>query len=143
MKDLCGQSFRPLLLLPVGVVTGIAGGILLLHTGEHIFRKIVPYLIIMAVQLMAFQDRVRARLICNTSRSEEVTLHDGWSILPILPAAVYGGYFGAGVSIIVVAALGVVIEDSLARLKSIWQAISLSINIFYVLGAGHLVCCMS
>jgi uncharacterized membrane protein YfcA len=129
MKDLRGQSLRLWLLLPVGVVGGIAGGILLLHTGEHIFRKIVPHLIIMAVLLMAFQDRVRAWLIRNTGKSEKVTLHDAWSILPILPAAVYGGYFGAGVSIIVIAALGVVIEDSLTRLNAIKQAISFSINI--------------
>lgn len=143
MKDLRGQAFRLWLLLPVGVLGGIGGGITLLHTDNQIFRKIVPYLIIMAVVLMAVQDRVRSWLTRSSAgKSEKVTLHDAWSIFPILPAAIYGGYFGAGVSVIVIAALGVVIEDSLIRLNALKQALSFSINIaaaIFFLFSGHVV----
>ncbi len=117
MKDLRVQSLRLWLLLPIGVLGGIGGGILLLHTDDQIFRKIVPYLIIMAVVLLAIQDKVRAWLIRSTGKSEKVTLHDAWSIIPIILAAIYGGYFGAGVSVIVIASFGVVIVDSLIRLN--------------------------
>jgi uncharacterized membrane protein YfcA len=96
----------------------------------------------MAVLLMAAQDKVRAWLIRNAGKSGKVTLHDAWSIVPIIPAAIYGGYFGAGVSVIVIAALGVVIEDSLIRLNALKQALSFSINIaaaIFFLFSGHVV----
>lgn len=44
-------------------------------------------------------------------------------------AAVYGGYFGAGVSVIVLAVLGLVYDDSLTRLTVLKQALSFSINV--------------
>lgn len=142
MKDLRGQSLRLWLLLPVCILGGIGGGILLLHTDDQIFRKIVPYLIMMAVVLLASQDKVRAWFVRSTVKSGEVTLHDAWSIFPIIPAAIYGGYFGAGVSIIVIAALGVVIEDSLVRLNALKQGLSFSINVaasIFFLFSGHIV----
>lgn len=129
LKDLRGQSFRLWLLLPVGVLGGIAGGVLLLNTGDQTFRKLVPFLILMAVALLALQDRLRLLLTRHTGNSKAVTLHDAWSIIPVIPAALYGGYFGAGVSVIVLAVLGIVLEDSLTRLNALKQAISFSINI--------------
>ncbi len=59
MKDLRGQSLRLWLLLPVGALGGIGGGVLLLNTGDQVFRKLVPFLILMAVVLLASQDRLR------------------------------------------------------------------------------------
>jgi uncharacterized membrane protein YfcA len=44
-------------------------------------------------------------------------------------ASVYGGYFGAGVSVIVIAILGLIYDDSLTSLNVLKQAISFSINI--------------
>jgi hypothetical protein len=44
-------------------------------------------------------------------------------------AAVYGGYFGAGLSVIVLAVLGLTLEDSLTRLNALKQAISFSVNV--------------
>lgn len=142
LKDLRGQALRLCLLLPVGVLGGIGGGIILLHTDAHVFRKIVPYLILLAVALMAGQDRVRRWITRSSGKTDNVTLHDAWAIVPIIPAAVYGGYFGAGVSVIVIAALGVVIEDSLIRLNALKQALSFSINIaaaIFFLFSGQVV----
>ena len=142
MKDLRGQSVRLWLLLPAGVLGGIAGGILLLHTSDQVFRKLVPFLILLAVVLLAAQDKLRAWLTRRAGHSGAVTLHDAWSILPIMPAAVYGGYFGAGVSVIVLAVLGLVLEDSLTRLNALKQAISFAINIaaaIFFLFSGQVV----
>ncbi len=50
-------------------------------------------------------------------------------MLPVGLAAVYGGYFGAGMSVIVLAVLGLFLEDSLTRLNALKQCISLSINV--------------
>ncbi|MDR3641397.1 MAG: sulfite exporter TauE/SafE family protein [Humidesulfovibrio sp.] len=129
LKDLRGQRLRMLLLLPVGVLGGLGGGVLLLHTEDQMFHKVVPYLIFMAVILMAQQDRIRAWLMRSAGKGEGGSLHDAWSILPVLPAAIYGGFFGAGVSVIIIAVLGLIIADSLTRLNALKQALSLVINI--------------
>lgn len=128
-KDLKGQHMRLWFILPASVVGGVLGGILLLKTGEHAFRRLVPFLILLAVGLLAAQDRLRAWVVNRTVRKEGETIHDAWAVLPVVPAAVYGGYFGAGVSVIVLAVLGLVLEDSLTRLNALKQAVSFSINI--------------
>ncbi len=129
VKDLRGQHLRLWILMPASVAGGIIGGILLLNTGDQAFRRIVPYLILLAVGLLAVQDRLRAWVISRAVGAEGETLHDAWTILPVIPAAIYGGYFGAGVSVIVLAVLGLVLEDSLTRLNALKQAVSFSINI--------------
>ncbi len=129
MKDLRGQGRRLWLLLPTGVLGGIAGGVLLLHTSDNTFRRLVPYLILLAVALLFFQDRLRTWVIGRASESGAQSLHEEWATLPVIPAAIYGGYFGAGVSVMVLAVIGLVLEDSLTRLNALKQAISFSINI--------------
>jgi uncharacterized membrane protein YfcA len=44
-------------------------------------------------------------------------------------AAIYGGYFGAGVSVIFLAVLALVLDDSLTRLNALKQTISFSANL--------------
>jgi uncharacterized membrane protein YfcA len=129
VKDLRGQHMRLWILMPASVVGGICGGILLLNTGDQAFRRLVPFLILLAVGLLAVQDRLRAWVMSRAVRTEGETVHDAWAILPIVPAAIYGGYFGAGVSVIVLAVLGLVLEDSLTRLNALKQVVSFSINI--------------
>jgi uncharacterized membrane protein YfcA len=129
MSDLKGQGRRLRLLLPAGVLGGIAGGVLLLHTSDHTFRRLVPYLILLAAALLLFQDRLRNRVVGRTSGGGTRAVHDAWAILPVVPAAIYGGYFGAGVSVMVLAVIGLVLDDSLTRLNALKQSLSFSINI--------------
>jgi hypothetical protein len=42
---------------------------------------------------------------------------------------VYGGYFGAGLSVIVLAVLGLLLDDSLTRLNALKQTVSLAVNV--------------
>ncbi len=129
LKDLRGQERRLWLLVPVAAVGGILGGILLLQTGERLFRSIVPYLILLASGLLAMQDPIRAWVKRRTEQAGKHTTPDMWVILPMGLAAVYGGYFGAGVSVIVLAVLGLVFDDSLTRLNALKQAVAFSINV--------------
>ena len=129
MKDLRDQKRTLLLLLPTGLVGGIAGGLLLLHTSDKTFQKLIPYLILLAVLLLAFQDRLRTLVVDRMSNQGGKHLNPAWAILPVIPAAIYGGYFGAGVSVMVLAVIGLVLEESFTRLNALKQAISFSINI--------------
>ncbi len=127
--DLAGQGKRLLLLLPAGVLGGVAGGLLLTLTGEAVFRKLIPYLILTAVALLAFQDRLRNWVVGRMSEEGHRRLNEAWSVVLIVPAAVYGGYFGAGLGVMTLAVLGLVLEDSLIRLNALKQSLSFCINI--------------
>jgi uncharacterized protein len=129
LKDIRGQGKRLKLLLPAGAIGGIVGGFLLLQTTDKLFRELVPYLILMAAILLALQDRLRAWLLRRLAQSGRSGLHEAWAIPPVFLASIYGGYFGAGLSVIVLAVLGLVLEDTLTRLNGLKQAIAFSVNI--------------
>jgi uncharacterized membrane protein YfcA len=125
-NDVKTQGRRLWLIVPASIVGGILGGYLLLLTGERLFKQLVPYLILLACILLAIQDPVRAwltRRVGHGARLERVT----W--LPVGLASVYGGYFGAGLSVIVLSALGLTLEDSLTRLNALKQAVAFSVNV--------------
>ena len=127
-EDLRGQGRRLWLLLPAGIIGGIAGAILLLYISGDMFRIIVPFLILLASVLLAVQDRIREwiKRHAGTSLNKEGITN---ATLPVGLAAVYGGYFGAGLSVITLAVLGLFFDDTLTRLNALKQCISLSINV--------------
>ncbi len=128
-KDLQGQKKRMLMLMPAGVIGGIIGGFLLLISGEKLFRDLVPFLILLASALLAVQDPLRVWLTRRLAQSGAGSMSEKWAALPVGLAAIYGGYFGAGLSVIVLAVLGLTLDDSLTRLNALKQSISLSVNV--------------
>jgi uncharacterized membrane protein YfcA len=122
-RDLAGQRSRMAMLVPVSIGGGAAGALLLLRTGERAFETVVPFLLVVAVALLAFQNRLRAFL--ETRRHER---GQAWAVVPIGLAAVYGGYFGAALSVIVLAALAVAFDDTLVRLNALKQMVSFATN---------------
>ena len=127
--DLRGQRQRVKWLAPAGALGGIVGGLLLLNTTDRLFRELVPFLILAAALLLALQDRLRAWLLRRAAQAGHTQLSEKWAIPPVFVAAVYGGYFGAGLSVIVLAVLGLVLDDNLTRLNALKQAIAFSVNI--------------
>ena len=141
-NDLKDQQQRLWLLVPVSVVGGLIGGILLLNTGEKVFRAMVPFLILLASGLLAVQDPLRAWLVRRSSQSGSGAMSPTGVVLPVGLAAIYGGYFGAGLSVIVLAVLGLVLDDSLTRLNALKQAVAFSVNIaaaIFFLFSGQVV----
>ena len=128
-NDLRGQQRRLWLYLLTGVVGGVAGGFLLLHTGERLFSKLVPYLILFAAGLLAVQDTIRTWLLSSSQNPHSNRRLESFGVMPVFLASVYGGYFGAGVSVVVLAVLGLVLDDSLIRLNALKQGIAFAINI--------------
>lgn len=128
-KDLRDQKPRLWIVVPASIAGGVIGGLLLLQTGEELFSELVPYLILLASVLLAIQDPVRAWLMRRLGAGHSGTGMEKLAWLPVGLAAIYGGYFGAGLSVIVLAALGVTLDDSLTRLNALKQAVAFSTNV--------------
>jgi uncharacterized protein len=127
-KELAGQRRRLCWLLPAGILGGIVGGVLLLNTEDRMFSALSPFLILAASALLALQNPLRA-LLARRARGVKPEMLGIWVALPISLAAIYGGYFGAGLSVIVLTVLGLLLDDSLKRLNAAKQAISFSVNV--------------
>jgi len=126
-KELKEQSRHLALLLSFGIAGGVAGGFLLLKTGEKRFTTLIPWLILFATILIAIQP-VAKKIIAGKKISGDS--HRWISVVFILiPATLYGGYFGAGVSIIILAALGLMYNESITSLNALKQLMSLCINV--------------
>jgi len=131
-RDLRGQRRRLWRVLPAAVLGGVAGGILLLATGERVFRALVPFLILLASGLLAAQEPLRRRLARRTDRPDRTAsagASERWAAVPVGLAAIYGGYFGAGLSVIVLAVLALVLDDTLTRLNALKQGIAFGVNV--------------
>lgn len=126
--EILDQRRRLWIVLPAAALGGLVGGLLLLNTSEKLFRTLVPYLILLASLLLAVQEPLRRRLVSRSETREGKGTDERWAAVPVFFAAVYGGYFGAGLSVIVLAVLGLSLDDSLTRLNALKQAVSFVTN---------------
>lgn len=126
--DFAAQKKRLFTILPLSMLGGIAGGIILLNTGEKVFNGIIPYLIMLACILLAIQVPVKKWMQARAGKTHSNLIKRSGAASLLILASVYGGYFGAGVSVIVIAILGLIYDDSLTSLNVLKQAISFSIN---------------
>ncbi|HEX2573872.1 MAG TPA: sulfite exporter TauE/SafE family protein [Polyangia bacterium] len=120
-----GPSRRALLTLFLPTVLGAAAGAwLLTHTSETVFRWAVPGLLCLATTLLAFQPRIRGYAAGRTRR---VPVWAG--ALVQFAVSIYGGYFGAGMGILMIASLGLFLPGTLHELNAIKNWLSLAINV--------------
>jgi len=128
-SDLAGQKKRLILLIPSGIIGGLAGGFLLRYVSAQVFHLLVPFLILMAAALLAVQDRIRDWIRRHTGHNGTDDKGCRNAALPAGLAAIYGGYFGPGLSVIYLAVLGLFLDDTLTRLNALKQCLALATNV--------------
>ena len=129
LPNLKGQRAQLLLLVPVAILGGLVGGMILLRTGERTFTALVPWMILAASLLLAVQEPVKKFVIKRLSNPQHKHRTMALSALPIAAAAVYGGFFSAGMSVLLLAVLGLTLDDTLTRLNALKQVLAFSVNI--------------
>ena len=125
-RELQGQRSRAQLLALTTAGGGLVGAFLIVVGPEDVFEAVVPFLILFSCGLLAAQPAISRRIKPPTrgSRGERSPrLH-----VPAFLAAVYGGYFGAGLGIMVLSILSLTIADSMQRLNALKGVLSLVIN---------------
>ena len=120
----------------VALVGGTVGASLLLLTGERLFAVLVPWLLLTATLLFAFGPQLQK---LSSSRSNSSALSPMVLTLEFA-ASIYGGYFGAGLGILLMAMLIILEQQDLRAanaLKNLLASIvtSIAVVIFIVTGA--------
>ena len=121
-RELVGQLPRALILGSAALVGSLCGGLLLLALPPTSFERVVPFLILVACGLVAFQDRLSvwlARHRDHASRRPSALLLGG-----VFVTGIYGGYFGAAQGVILIALLGILLNDDLQRLNALKNVLS-------------------
>ena len=93
------REWIPLTLL--SGIGGLVGGLLLLNGGNDTFRFLVPYLVLLATILFLFSNKIATLGEALARRTQNKTLPYGVQGL----VGIYGGYFGAGMGIMMLASL--------------------------------------
>ena len=126
--ELGRQRTRLIALAAPSVLGALAGSVILLSTPQSAFDVIVPFLILFACALMAFQDR-----LASFAQAHRLASRGGGHVpLPLLAStfvlAIYGAYFGAGLGILTLAFLSILLPDDIQHSNALKGMLSLIIN---------------
>jgi hypothetical protein len=119
---------RMLALIVPSLIGGLAGAWLLRFTPPAIFDRLVPFLILFATFLFMGQEAVQRLL-----KTADAAPHDSWKWLAgafvfQLFVGLYGGYFGAGIGILMLAALSILGLTDIHQMNGLKNLFALSIN---------------
>ena len=102
----------------VAAAGGAAGVALLLGTPGHLFGRIVPFLLAFASVALLLQPRISTWREGRFGRSDRYLLPGG-----LFAVSVYGGYFGAGSGVMVLALLLLTVDQHLPRANALKNVI--------------------
>ena len=118
-----------LLLIVPSLAGGAFGGWLLLRTPTSTFERLVPFLILGATLLLAAQEMITSRLGALAHAHENPS--PAWvafvTVFQLL-VGIYGGYFGAGIGILMLAALGLIGLTDLHQMNGVKNVLAVCIN---------------
>jgi uncharacterized membrane protein YfcA len=130
-RELRGQRRRVRALGATSAAGAAAGTAVLLNTSSGSFDAVVPGLVLLACALLAAQPVLARVLAGRAGEREGIALH----VLVFL-GAVYGGYFGAGLGIMLLAILAAALADDLQRLNALKGALSLVVAVVSAVAVG-------
>jgi hypothetical protein len=121
---------------PVSLAGGLAGGVLLVRTPSHVFDTLVPFLILFATVLF-MANATFSRLFTRLAGKNPAAIHGAdppraWvagAALFQLAVAVYGGYFGAGIGILMLASLGLLGFSDVHEMNALKVRLGFLINV--------------
>ncbi len=116
--------------LPVSLLGGLLGSILLTHTSDQVFGKLVPFLILFATLLFLAQGAFRKLARLHPLETGAVGYKSlAGAILFQFAVALYGGYFGAGIGILMLASLGFIGLTNIYEMNALKTILGSLINL--------------
>jgi hypothetical protein len=128
--------------VPVSLLGGLLGSILLTNTGEEVFSGMVPFLLLFATLLFTAQNAFRriAGRDSTAPPSAASTPRSVWlAVVFQFFVALYGGYFGAGIGILMLASLGYLGLTNIHEMNALKTVLGSLINVVaaaYFIHAG-------
>jgi len=116
--------------LPVSLLGGLVGSVLLTRTSNEVFGKLVPFLILFATILFLAQGAFRRFAGNHLTEVGSVRQRSiVWAVVFQFAVAVYGGYFGAGIGILMLASLGFIGLTNIYEMNALKTILGSLINL--------------
>ncbi len=119
---------RMLVLVVPSLIGGIAGAWLLKFTPPSLFDRLVPFLILFATLLFMAQEAVQRLLNSAEAARHQSAKWLAGAVAFQLLVALYGGYFGAGIGILMLAALSVIGLTDIHQMNGLKNFFAVCIN---------------
>lgn len=126
------KAYIPLLVF-ISITGGFMGAILLLFTPQALFTALVPYLLLAATLIFTFGTRVIAWMRAHRGAEGSYSPHPKRMALLHYGIAVYGGYFGAGIGILMLAMLELMQFRDIHSMNALKTMLATCINAVAVL----------
>lgn len=127
-RELRGQRSRILHLASASLSGGLVGGLLLLWQ-PGAFSAIVPALILLGIVLVVTGPRISAWVARRHASTGGLPERGAWWVWPAMFACgVYGGYFGAAQGVLMMAVMGIGINEGLQRLNGVKNVLAALVN---------------
>ena len=116
-------------LITISIIGGVVGAVVLLHTPQATFMSLVPYLFGIATFLFAFGKRLTAKLGHMVKRTGPPTWPTiiGLTLVQFF-IAVYGGFFGGGIGILMLAMLELIHIEDIHAMNGLKALLGTAIN---------------
>ena len=126
-RELAGQRSRILRLAPLSLVGAVTGAVLLLVLPASAFEAIVPVFVAIALVLVVLQPRLSRWL----QRRRSAPAQHGGRLTSSLTYAtgIYGGYFGAAQGVMLLALLGLTLDDDIQRVNALKNVLAGTANL--------------
>jgi uncharacterized protein len=112
-------------LVPLGIASvagGLVGSVLLLRTSDRTFVLLIPWLLLLAASLFSFGGYVTRRVSARAQASLR------FAVIVQLVISLYGGYFGGGMGIMMLAVLSLLGMSDIHRMNALKTALATLIN---------------
>ncbi|GAA1134969.1 hypothetical protein F4556_001734 [Kitasatospora gansuensis] len=126
-RELAGQRDRLLRMGTASLLGGLLGAYLLVKLPSAAFDTIVPVLILLALVLVVIQPRV-ARAMAARKRDGSAAEIGPLLLGGVFLTGIYGGYFGAAQGVLLVALMGMLLQDSMQRINGAKNVLALIVN---------------
>lgn len=111
------------------LIGGVVGAILLLKTPQATFDRLVPLLLLLATVLFTFGGSLTKRLRGHFADDAESSARSTAGIVALqFVVGIYGGYFGGGLGIIILAILAILGMTSLHRMNALKTLLQACVN---------------
>jgi uncharacterized membrane protein YfcA len=128
-EELRGQRRRVVALATTSGLGALVGALLLVISSQRLFAVLAPVLVLVAVALLVAQPRLAAMEAERVTDPQHREHPRGRVHAANFAASIYGGYFGAGLGIMLLAILAIGLEDSLQRLNALKGTLSLVVSV--------------
>lgn len=127
-EDLRGLPASTYSLIVPSIIGGLIGAVLLVMTPTDVFDRLIPLLILFATILFMLQEPVQ-RMIRTTGKAHSGSRQWLMGALAFqFFVAVYGGYFGAGIGILMLAAFGIMGFTDIHQMNGLKAFFAVCIN---------------